>query len=154
MTAVAHLGLCAVFALRDVQICCHRNRPRLTSIRGRVIPRRMQLSNPQRRHFHSIQWMCSPVSQTWTVQKTIQQSQILALCAQPSTDAFLTVFSGCGTLPSGISKRSLGLLLFPPPSPPSIRSENLAMALLPLQSITSRPFHISMFDCFLCKTGH
>lgn len=46
-TAVAHLGLCAVFALRDVQICCHRNRPRLTSIRGRVIPRRIQLSNPQ-----------------------------------------------------------------------------------------------------------
>lgn len=60
-TAVAHLGLCAVFALRDVQICCHRNRPRLTSIWGRVIPRQIQLSNPQWRHFHSIQWVCSPV---------------------------------------------------------------------------------------------
>lgn len=32
--------------------------------------------------------------------------------------------------------------------------KSLATALLPLSSVTSWPFHISMFDCFLCKTGH
>lgn len=58
---IAHLGLCAVFALQDVQICWHRNRPGLTSIWGCVIPRQIQLSNPQWSHFHSIQCMCSPV---------------------------------------------------------------------------------------------
>lgn len=66
---------------------------------------------------------------------------------------FFEQFSKCGAV-FLVWGAEFGAAALPAPPSPYIKSESLATGLLPLSSVTSWSFHISMFDCFLCKTGH